>query len=191
MKAKYLTTFAALILVSCNTAWRSAQLSVGGHEQAARNAIADFLNTSALSKIDSVFSITFADMTDGILGVGIYGVTTKTWVMRDGDIIKTNALPNNYIEQNGKLFYWKDSTGKISYETIAMLKKYNWVDTAIRNVYIPMKMIDETKKGTDYYFCKCNLKRYKKVATPIEMGHYIPPKLKCSCYIKIAATRRG
>jgi len=180
-----------LLLVSCNTAWKTAQVSEGENEQAARNAIVDFLNTSALSKIDNVFSITFVDIKGGILGVNIYGVTTKAWVMRDGDIIKTNALPNNYIEQNGKLFYWKDSTGKISHETIAVLKKYNWIDTAIRDVYIPMKTIDETKKGTDFYFCKCNLKNYEKVATPIEMGHYIPPKLKCSCYAKIAATPHG
>jgi hypothetical protein len=181
MNNKYLIIFPLLVLVSCNATRKSIQAYSGEKKQAARIAIADFLNTSQLSYPDNVFMLTFMDIKEGILGVDIYGVTTKEWAVKDGDAITTNGFPTNYIEQNDKLFYWEDSTKSVSQEMITMLKKYNWIDTAIRNVYIPMKTIDETKKGEDYYFCKCNLNEYKKVSTSISMGHYEPPKLKCRC----------
>jgi hypothetical protein len=31
----------------------------------------------------------------------------------------------------------------------------------------------------DYYFCKRNLRKYKKVYSKIAMGYYAPPVLKC------------
>lgn len=55
---------------------------------------------------------------------------------------------------NGKLFYWHDKEIPATSEIITVLKKYNFIDTAILNVYILPYVIGDAKKGEDYYFCK-------------------------------------
>ena len=39
---------------------------------------------------------------------------------------------------------------------------------------------NDSDKGADYYFCKNNLSKYKRVVTNIGLGYYKPPKLKCN-----------
>ena len=46
-------------------------------------------------------------------------------------------------------------------------------------VAIPRLGISEKKKGALYYFCKNNLKNYKKVVTNRAMGWYKQPELEC------------
>ncbi len=142
-------------------------------------AIRDFVKSSPLSKRDSVFSVGVKEFDDEIVGVSIYGSTIKPNIMRNGNEIDVSRLPTKYVEMNGKLFYWDDKETHVTPEMISVLKKYNFIDTSILNVYIPPYHIDDAKKAEDYYFCKRNIKKFKKVRTNMAMGHYPIPRLNC------------
>ena len=178
MKTFFLSVIALLLLASCRIAWKKSLVHSGSMEDAIQNAIYDFLNTSSLSKRDSVFFIDFKEYDNDILGVCIIGTNEKAVVVRDRNMIITKALPTRYIEQSGKLFYWYDSTRTVTNKIISVLKKYNGIDTAILNSYNPVHN-DNPKKGANYYFCKNNLLVYKKVETKYYLSKH-PPQLNCN-----------
>jgi hypothetical protein len=174
---KPILIFIVFLLVSCAT-WKATLVSKGGNDDAIQNAICDFLYSSPLSKDDTVFSIFIKEHNEDVLGISIYGSVQKPLVVKDGNTINYSGLPTRYIESKGKLFYWDDSTRTVTPEVINIFKKYNHIDTAFLNVYIPIH-INDAKKGEDYYFCRNNLLKYKKVRTRMAMGYYEPPKLRC------------
>jgi hypothetical protein len=102
------------------------------------------------------------------------------WLNKDKVSISYRAFPTNLIETNGKLFFWHDKTKSVTDTIINTLYKYNFVDTMIVNEYIPSSTINNAaKKGADYYFCRNDLSKYRKVITNNTIGYYKPPKLKC------------
>jgi hypothetical protein len=157
----------------------------GYQNDAAQNAIIDFLNSgSKLLKQDTVFSISFKKIGDTVIGVSIFGNTNKLVPTSKNKIgTSERGFPTRYFEHEGKLFYWYDPDHSITTDLIAVLSKYKHVDSLNVNgfVGIPLYRIRESKKATDYYFCKCDLRKYKKVRTSIAMGYYKPPELDCSC----------
>jgi hypothetical protein len=62
---------------------------------------------------------------------------------------------------------------------INKLTRLNRIDTVILRKSYPTWIVDDSQKALDYYFCKGNLKKYRKVYTSIAMGWYDPPKLYC------------
>jgi len=61
-----------------------------------------------------------------------------------------------------------------------MMTKMNLIDTVIVGKFGFYSKTDDAKKGVDYYFCKSNLKIYKRVNTTYALGYYDVPKLNCS-----------
>ena len=143
-------------------------------------AIHDFAKKSPLFKRDTVFSVRVMEISDEIIGIIIYGATGKAAVVRKGEYIDQSTLPSRYMEINGKLFLWRDKDIAVKQDVITILKKYNHIDTAILGVYYPAYNIDELKKGEDYYFCKHNIQKFKKVRTNKVMGKYPIPNLNCN-----------
>jgi hypothetical protein len=179
MKTLKLILILIVFLVGSCANWKGLLASKGNNDDAIQNAICDFLNSSPLSKDDTTFSISLKEINKEVLGISIYGSTyLKRLVVKDGNTINYSSLPTRYIEKQGKLFYWYDSTRTVTPEVINIFKKYNHIDTAILNVYIPTH-INHSKKAEHYYFCRNNLLRYKKIRTKIAMGYYDPPKLNC------------
>jgi hypothetical protein len=197
MKTKkiiYLSTL--LLMFGCSSLKKSMIIiSENLQETAIHNAILDFSTNCNLFKKDSVFYVSFSDsvfheailirvdertsrwkrgtLYDGIVSVGIsadndyqyyYSKETK------------DKLPSRYVIKNGKLFYWSDDNYLVTEEMIAILWKYNLLQT---DFLIPDFSTDDSQKGVDYYFCKKDLSKYKRVITNIAIGYYKPPKLKC------------
>jgi hypothetical protein len=101
------------------------------------------------------------------------------WLNKDKVSISYRAFPTGLLESNGKLFFWYDKTKSVTDTIINTLYKYNFVDTMIVNTYIPGGTINHAKKGANYYFCRSDLSKYRKVVTDKAIGYYKPPKLKC------------
>lgn len=63
------------------------------------------------------------------------------------------------------------------------MSKYKQIDSTFvdkERTLINNYLIDDSKKAEDFYFCKENLKRFKKVRTSIATGYYDIPKVDCS-----------
>jgi hypothetical protein len=169
-----------LFFVSSCAPWKDVLVAEGDRDDAIQNAIYDFLQSSKLSKEDSVFNISTQDYNEQLLAISIYGSTNKLLISTEDSVkYDYSGLAIDYKEMDGKLFYWYDSTKEVTTEIINTLTKYNMIDTTILNVYIPPRHIEHSKKGVDYYFCKNNLLKYKKVKTNKVLGYYDPPNLNC------------
>lgn len=170
----------SLFLTGCIT-WKQGMLSKGTKDEAIKNAIFDFLHKGEFDKSDTVFFIYTKDIKDDILGISISAESNKIAVITENKIdYSYKAFPTSYIEQSGKLFYWKDSTQTESKELINKLFKMNRVDTVIIGQFFPRRERDDSKKAMHYYFCKNNLLIYKRVHTSIGLGWYEVPKLHCN-----------
>jgi hypothetical protein len=184
MKSLYLMLIFFVFLLGSCISWKKMIVAKGNQNDAVKNAIYDFLHSGNFSKKDSVFSIRLINLNDDALGVSI-GANDNKLLPGPDDKINTShrGFPTKYFEQEDKLFYWYDSTSFITQDLIYILSKYHRIDSLNVNGFIGIPItsghIDDSKKGTDYYFCKNNLQRYKKVRTRTAMGYYDPPKLNC------------
>ena len=182
----FLITFT---MISCSS-WKSNLVSKGNQNDAIQNAIIDFINTSSIYKNDSIFMVNKYLDNNNVLGLSIIeNRGHKVYIYMEDTIGKySKGLPTRYMMNNGKLFYWHDPEVKLSREIVDVLLKYNRIDSLMidsADFYLmPPYDIDESVKATDYYFCKDNLRNYKKVVTGHAMGWYVPPKLKCNSCIK-------
>jgi hypothetical protein len=198
MYKKYRLLFLMLIsitLIGCDS-YRNQLVGSGDKDQAILNAVIDFSNTSNLDKKYSVFYVTYYDtlykkelekVSDrnynwinaksykDIIAVTITGDDYK-YELSAIDVLESNGiLPTKYIEADGKLFIWRDETKSIDEKTISLYKKYNLLVIDAPGTIT----IDETAKGAHYYFCRKNLKKYKKKLSNIAIGYYDAPKINC------------
>jgi hypothetical protein len=72
-------------------------------------------------------------------------------------------FPTDYYIVNSKLFFWYDSTKYVSEKLINALADYHQIDSMNVNgiIGLPEQLIDDSKKGIDYYFCRNNIYRPK------------------------------
>ena len=166
-------------LGSCSP-WKETLVAQGDQYDAVANSVRDFLRHGRYSQHDRVFSVSIKSLPDGLLGVSIYPDSNKVLVSTEDRIsFSYRGFPTRYMEQDGKLFYWDDSTSQVSPDLVAALMRHRLVDTMVLNVYIPERYIDHAKKSVDYYLCPTNLRRYKKVRTTRAIGYYPSPTLEC------------
>ncbi len=181
MKTNYFLFLAFILLIIGCSAWKGELNTTGSQDDAVLNAVTDFLNSSGLSKKDSVFSVQVKNISDDILGVSIIG-SYKKWVPNSDTKVgsKMPYFPSRYIEKKGKLFYWSDSTNVLTDDLVKTFSKYNLIDSLNIGVTgMPDGIIDDSKKGVDYYMCKSNFTKYKKITTNKGIGYYDLPKLDC------------
>ncbi|MEO6630363.1 MAG: hypothetical protein ABIN13_01535 [Mucilaginibacter sp.] len=88
------------------------------------------------------------------------------------------GIPSRFIEQNEKLFIWRDEHFQLTDGTINILDKYHLIRRGGPGDWISGGG-DESKKGADYYFCRSNLTVYKKKITNRAIGCYEPPNVNC------------
>lgn len=193
---------ALLLMFSCSSP-KGTMNSAGGNIKkiAIHNAISDFSTNCSLFKEDSVFSVNFKDsvfhegtfirvdernykdgrthewkrgtLYGGVVSVEINATLDYQFYYSE----KTKEkLPSRYIIREGKLFFWWDDNYPVTEEIIAIFWKYNILQ---KYSIIPEYTIDDSKKGANYYFCKNDLSKYKRIITNIGIGYYKPPKLKC------------
>lgn len=176
---------------------------------AIHNAIVDFSHSCRLYKKDSVFSVSYhAKVYDEAYLTKRYdpmfGNEIMTWMpgpLREDLVLVTISaapeahflvtantrvgenghIPSRYVIMDGKLFYWFDDSYPLTKEMLDILWKYNLLqDDDGGLITVPDNPINDSKKGADYYFCKNNLTKYKRIVTNIGHGFYKPPKLKCN-----------
>jgi len=191
-----LTTF--FLMESCGS-FKKELFQTGGKEEAIKNAILDFSNTSSLYKKDTVFSVSFQDPLyrmvleriddgnsewvegkpyKGVIGISISADENKIFLPKDAKVGSKGKLPSRYVEKEGKLFYWWDDNYPLKEEALAIFHKYN--------ILQPDKIsaldfsINDAQKGLHYFFCKNDLSAYKKVTTNKALGYYDAPTLNCN-----------
>lgn len=180
MRLHYLLLVLFICSLGSCSPWKKMQISNGNQNDAIKNAVIDFLYSPKFFKGDSVFIISIKNINEDILAVSIFGARNKIAVITENEIdYSYRGFPTKYFEQDGKLFYWQDSTEKVPIELIDKLSKMNRIDTSIIAKFIPLRTTDDSQKAVDYYFCKYNLKKYKRIYTKIGIGWYDPPKINC------------
>lgn len=172
-------------LISCSS-WKESLVSQGNQNDAIENAIIDFVHTCSLRKQDNIFSIEVYIDEENLLGLSVLGGDDMKVFPGPMDKIGTysNTFPSRYIFKDNKLFYWYDPTYPITLEIVSILSKYNYIDSlnVEETLGLPF-FINESKKAAHYYFCKNNLRNYKKVVTNRAMDWYPRPKLDCNKHI--------
>ena len=181
MKTNWIIVFLALGLLTSCSSWKKTLTSKGNHNDAVKNAITDFLYSRKYVNNDSVFSVRIVNVNDEILGVSILELINKITIYTENGVdYSYKTFPTKYFEHDGKLFIWKDSTERVPPELISKLSRMNRVDTVLIGKFFSGSLSDDSRKATHYYFCKSNLRAYKKLYTSIAMGWYDPPKVKCA-----------
>jgi hypothetical protein len=171
--------FTIVLIESCS-AQNIKIINPVSYNDAIITAIDNFLQAKKYTKSDTVFIVSIRNVDDNLLGIGISAQRNRIAVFTENEIdYSYRNFPTNYLERDKKLFYWKDSTRSMSTELINKLRSMNLVDTAIANKYFPERIVDESQKAMHFYFCKSNLKKFKKVYTRTAMGWYEPPKNVC------------
>jgi hypothetical protein len=126
---------------------------------------------------------------DGIVVVGISAhriseyceeCCDKFLYTKETTVGSKGKLPSRYIVKDDKLFFWWDDDYPLTEEMLDILWKYNLLcDDTDDKIGLPDFSTDDSLKGADYYFCKSDLSKYKRVITNIGLGYYQPPKLNC------------
>ena len=199
----FLLSIFLLLEASC-ASFNEELVKEGGYKDAIQNAIVDFSNTCSLYNRDSVFSVTIYDPlyemifeeTDegngrwvkgqsykGVLAISISANYHKIFLMDDSARVSGQGgqMPTQYIEVDGKLFYWWDSNCPLTEEVLNVFKKYDLLVNynLDRVVEFYDFSTNDSKKGVDYYFCKNDLSKYKEVVTNKGIGYYPVSGLNC------------
>lgn len=193
---KIVICFAVLLLLGCSSL-KNSMIKTGENikEVAIYNAILDFSKKCSLFQKDSVFSVSFKDSLyslvlkqidernfrwvrdrfyEGVVTVSILAFPEYQFYYSEET---KGKLPSRYVIKAGKLFYWSDHNYTVTEEMLAVLWKYNLLQ---EDFLIPEFSTNDSQKGADYYFCKNDLSKYKRVITNKAIGYYDPPKLKCN-----------
>lgn len=182
MRRIYYLFIVVLIVLSC-TSWKTVTNTKGGTYEAIENAINDFIKSNKHASKDTVFFIYTKEISEDILGVNVSATYDKVLISTEDNISYTyEGLPSGFIEKGNNFFYWHDEVGTNPERSISIsvLQKFNLLDTMIVNAYMPPSTVSHDTKVTDYYFCKNELSRFKKVRTTKAMGYYKVPKLRCN-----------
>jgi len=171
------------------------------YDQARVIAIKDFSKTK-LYKMDSVFYVNLYDTLyrvaydtisknnyvsrrgqayPDIIAVDILGENNKYFLDTTVNLNHQKGIPSRFIEQNGRLFIWRDKHFQLTDSTIRVLDKYHCIGRGgpRDGVYFLFQGVDDSKKAAQYYFCRSNLTVYKRKITNMATGYYEPPNVKC------------
>jgi hypothetical protein len=182
MNAYFFTSIFALVILGSCASLNVEMTDKGDLNTAIHNAITDFLPSAKRDKADRIYYVSPKSVNQDLFGVSLEATNDKVVVITEDRVnFDYRALPTGYVDRDGKLFYWRDSTKRttVSDEMILTLRKYNILDTVVVGAIIPESTITHGKKQTHYYFCKSNLLKYKRVRTSIAMGYYTPPTVNC------------
>lgn len=154
-------------------------ITKGNANEAINNAVSDFIHTErSIQKKDNAFWV-YADTVKNNIVVTIIGDSNKVLLIKEDGNYSYRDFPTILIESDEKIFLGYEKEGETTDTIINTLYRYNFVDTMIVNTYIPDRMIDESKKGVIYFFCKNDLSVYKKIHTNTIAKHHKHPQLKC------------
>jgi hypothetical protein len=165
-------------------------------------AIQDFSKTK-LFKVDSVFYVSLYDTLHRValkkIGKGNYksvigqaypkiiAVETGSTPFKfflDTTIkmdVQNKKIPSRFFEKDGRVFLWSDKYYPLTDSAVKVLDKFHLIVRKRKNDLDKLWDFetDDSKQGTDYYFCRSNLSVYKRVITNVAIGYYNPPHITC------------
>jgi hypothetical protein len=169
-----------ITLLESRTSWKDAMVAKGDRNDAIKNAIIDFTHARRFYRKDTVFDFLIKDINDDVLAITILGERNKVAVITENEVdYSYKAFPTRYVERDGKMFYWHDSTVNTPPELITKLSKMTRIDTAIIGKYLPQTWNVDYERNVTYYFCKSDLKRYKRVYTRNPRAWFEAPEIIC------------
>ncbi len=146
-------------------------------------AIEDFLTRKDASSSD-VFSIliSYHKIEDSeIIGVCILPEDSNwKFLLSNADSLGTSYISISYIERDNKLFYWYTDNSYLTQEVYDVLLKYDFIerrDVPDHGWLLERGYIQDGVKNYQYYFCKCNHKRFKRRYSSITK---LPKRIRCS-----------
>lgn len=162
--------------LGCNS-YKKQIKSNGDYEDAIHNAVIDFSNTSLFKK-GLVFKVYHETIDDELYYIRIIEDFENKYLYSKSKEIEDNKLPSRFYEIENKLFIWWDDNYSINEKTFRLLEKYGMLkDDEGGWVMFLNQIIDEKKKGAIYYFCKNDLRIYKRIIT--NLGVIPKPEVKC------------
>lgn len=166
-----------LLFLSCKTNVHNFNIDTN-NKVFIENAISDFSKTN-LYKKGIVFSLRTSQIDQNIVLVSIIESSDNKYLYSKEKFFDENKLPSKSFELNNKLFVWWDDDDKIDKATFDLLIKYNLLqDDENGMILLPDSSIDDNKKGVDYFFCKSNVKKFKRI---ISNKGFVPvPILNCN-----------
>ena len=197
MKIKRIFFIVILLYTASSCAvWKKTLSPNGDVNMAVSNVITDFVNTSRLFKVDTVFAVSVTDEGD-YYDIYISATINKVYPYFDDTIgSKDDLFPTRYAIIEGKLFYWNDPEQVITQEIYDVLSQFNAIDLDWRDreYNIPLNIEDgdprvnyrapwihdDGQKGAVYYVCKTNFTNYKKTGANTIYRQYQVPKLECN-----------
>jgi hypothetical protein len=87
-------------------------------------------------------------------------------------------MPTQYLQVDGKLFYWWDSSEPLTSETIKVFRSFDLLLPNTLDGMIEAAEFGEyvSSKAEHYFFCKNDIRRYKKVTSKVALGYYDLPR---------------
>lgn len=159
--------------------WKRTLVSEGYVDEAISNAVTDFIHTSKVCKKGDKFWVEIKEKEKTI----IISISLSCFVEYPTLKNKVGSydpfFPSRYIEQDRKLFYWNDSTQMLTQDMLSMLEKYDLIDYSYSDQEMFVGgMHNDGAEGMNYFFCKDNLRIYKKSKISNIMKHYKTPVLE-------------
>lgn len=204
IKATHSVIIVAVIFMMCSCAsFKSELIPNGGKDEAIQNAITDFSSTSSIYRTNDVFVLEVYDplfrMTlknidnrndkwvkdypiEGIIAVKVSASNNKMLLTDSVLIGSKGKLASRFFEKDGKLFYWWDDDYPLTKEALDIFKKFdlltdNDLDGAIEFFD---SGVNDAQKAVHFFFCKTDLRNYRKNTSSVAIGYYTPPELDCN-----------
>ena len=176
----FILLFFTVFFIKCNSS-KDLITKSGGIESAIKNSIIDFTHSSIFKK-KQAYEIYAEEINDEIYGINFNKIDVNKIFPRKEDSIGSFSayFPSEYIIRGNKLFIWADSSKSLKIDIINKMSEYKIIDsTIVKTGGVQLFHINEKKKGLDYFFCKKDLRKYKKIKTNKALGHYPIPNLNC------------
>jgi len=170
---KYLFVIVFIGLTSCNS-YKSQFKDKGNYEDAIFNGIIDFSNTELFSK-GKVFFVNYNFEKTDYYSFSIMENSDKLLYSKN-KIFSDNHLPNRFTVYKSKLFFWWDDSYGSDERILEELILNNKIQYEEESPFIEFET-DDRKKAVNYFFCKKNLKKFKRIIT--NKGIIETPKIKC------------
>lgn len=190
-----------LIFLSCATYKNQLHVGIGDIEQARMNVVIDFVNTYKTpkrylkrrqGKPFKVFSFVREKSLDNSTYLLSILPNIESISMRTEDKvgeIPRDYFPNKYIVKEGKLFLWNDGETPLQDDVLEAMNKFGVLDSTdikmelglLPNDFEDTRMItiDDRLESYNYFICKNDISKFKKVVTYKAFGYYKTPKINC------------
>lgn len=193
--------FTIIFFNNCASYKNKLHVGTGDIEQARMNVIIDFVYTYKtpkryLKEEGRSFNV-FSFVREKYLDDGIYLFSilpnNESISLRIEDKVgevPRGYFPNRYIVADQKLFLWNDGETPLQEGLLETMNKFGVLDSIdvkmelglLPDDFVDTRMIkiDDRLESYNYFICKSDISKFKKVVTFKAFGNYKLPKLDCN-----------